>query len=79
MAQEVIDPKKQKERKGVRFLLKGGPRDGIVVRLFPGQGGWDRFDYCGDIYERPAEVDPYMNVGGKRKNNSNLPYMEYVA
>jgi hypothetical protein len=73
------DPRKQKEHKGVRFLLKGGPRDGIVARLYPMNDGWDRFDYNGDLYVRPDDVDPYAPVKGKRKDNSNLPFMEYVS
>jgi hypothetical protein len=48
-----------------RFKLNGGRADGMTVRLFPQNDGWDVLDLYGETYLAPSPNDmkkPYMNV-----------------
>jgi hypothetical protein len=45
------DPRKD----GKRFTLKGGPRNGMKVRLYPQNDGWETFNYNGDVYTREGD------------------------
>lgn len=46
-----------------RFVLRKGPADGIVVRLFPHNGGWSEVIVQGHLYVAPKKQDakkPFM-------------------
>lgn len=72
-----------KDREGTHFLMKGGPYDGLYLRLFrqPPAGskvsGWDVLEVEGGVYFRPSDVDPYVQRGAMNKKRTNLPYMEW--
>lgn len=71
-----------KWEKGVLFALKGGPHDGVVLRLWPhpypdGESGWDSVIVGGHKYVRPQHCDPYMHWSGTpNKARTNCPWME---
>jgi hypothetical protein len=64
-----------KDLQGTHFLMKGGPYDGMTLRVF--KPDWSVLDLSelGGVYVRPTEVDPYG--GGKSKSKKRIPYMEW--
>lgn len=74
----------KKWESGVKFALKGGPYDGVVLRLWPhpypsGVSGWDEVYVEGSRYVRPQSCDPYMTWSGTpNKTRSNCPWMEFA-
>lgn len=40
-----------------RFVLRGGGHNGMTVRLWPHNDGWDFLQLGGDTYLSPSEQD----------------------
>lgn len=70
-------------QKGQAFVMRGGPHDGTVFRLYDqpypkGGSGWDSLPNPDGEYRRPADVDPLMHRKGKPNANlTNIPFMEW--
>jgi hypothetical protein len=71
-------------KNGQMFVMKGGPHDGMLLRLFPGpiegkdESGWDVVYFEDAVYRRPEQVDPYLPRSGKpNKHRTNVPHMEH--
>jgi hypothetical protein len=41
-----------------RFILRGGKHNGIKVRLYPQNNGWEELVLDGERYVAPSEQDP---------------------
>lgn len=57
---------KPRDDGSVDFKLKGGPYDGMVVRLYPFNEGWDEVILQGHLYVWPSTQDrkhPFMMHG----------------
>jgi hypothetical protein len=70
--------------KGQKFVMTGGPHDGMLLRLLPqpyegtDESGWDVVYFSDAVYRRPESVDPYMVRAGKpNKKRTNVPHMEH--
>ena len=96
MAERTYEsPDDKKRRTGVVFDMRGGPYDGMLLRLFPGRyrvepdseystkyrgtEGWDELPCEGGRYVRPAGVDPWMDKKKANKARTNIPHMVFVA
>jgi hypothetical protein len=83
---ELLDKERYKKWKnGTHFVLKGGPHEGLVLRLWPHPyvhndvSGWDEIQFTdGTVYRRPEGVDPYMQRTAVNKKRTNIPHMEWV-
>lgn len=89
MAARIIETDAEKrERNGVRFVMRDGPADGMIFRLYPspylGQNerdGWDQLPWPseGGRYVRPDDVDPHMEKKAPNKARTNIPHMVWEA
>lgn len=78
--------KQTPEQKGTLFLLKGGPYDEHVMRLYPQKyanapesaaDGWDELPAEGGKYVRPHNAQiPEKNVK-PNKGRTNIPHMDW--
>jgi hypothetical protein len=94
-ARSYESPDDAKRRKGVVFDMRGGPFDGMLLRLYPGKyrvepdsaycttykgtEGWDELPCEGGRYVRPPGVDPFMDKKAPNKARTNIPHMVFEA
>lgn len=63
---------------GRPFYMKGGPWDGIMLRIFETDyDGWYDPNHLGK-YLRPPDVDANMPKAKPNKTYSNVPHMIWI-